>query len=196
VATIKITLNTRALSEELAHLDKAISHPRSLMLSVAETLHAQAMAIFHNEGWPAGSWPSLRKSTQRSRAKNGHWPGKMLQVTGRLMSSIQTSAGADYAQIGTNTAYAAIQHFGGVIRRTGNVRLRTNADGSLKRQNGHKNLAVFARSKHKRAVSRAVNYQITIPARPILPVSPDGQLTPPALDAVMLLLQQKLTKRV
>ena len=192
MSTIKITFDTRELDNELSQLDKSLNTTRPLMLAVAETLHAQAMAIFHSEGATVGGWPTLSKSTQRNRARNGHWPGKMLQVTGRLAASIQTDAGDDFAQIGTNAVYAAIQHFGGVINRTGTVRLRTEAAGSLKRQRGHKNLAVFARRRHKRAVVRAVNYQIHIPARPIFPVTPEGQLTTAALNAVINVLKNRL----
>ncbi|EFP4583505.1 phage virion morphogenesis protein [Salmonella enterica] len=194
MSSIKITVDSTPLKTALEQLSGTLSQPRPLMLEIAEILHAQSMSLFHNEGWPSGSWPALRPSTRRARERSGHWPGKILQVSGRLASSVQAAAGDDFAQVGTNTVYAAIQHLGGTIRRTGSVRLRTKASGELVRQRGHPNLAVLARSKHKRATSRAVNYIITIPARPFLPVTPDNQLIPPAMDAVMGVLQAAFKK--
>lgn len=185
---ITFSLNTGPLKALLTDLADITDNPRPLMLSIAETLHAQSMEMFSNEGYPAKSWADLSKSTQRQRASKGHWPGKKLQASGQLISSIQTSAGKDYAAIGTNKVYAAIQHLGGTIQRTGTIRLRTNADGSLRRQKNAPNLAVFAKKRHKRAVTRAVSYTINIPARPFLPATENG-LTTPAFNAVMEVLK-------
>lgn len=194
MSKIKITVDSTPLQHELTRLAGVMDNARPLMLEIAETLHAQSMSLFHNEGWPNGSWADLRPSTRRARARQGHWPGKKLQFSGRLAASIQTAAGNNYAQIGTNTAYAAIHQLGGTIHRTGSVQLRTTASGELVRQKSHANLAVFAKRSHKRKTARAVDYLIKIPARPFLPVNADGQLITPALDAVMGVLQAALRK--
>ncbi|MGU9776185.1 phage virion morphogenesis protein [Salmonella enterica] len=192
MANISFSLNTGPIQELLKQLSEVVDKPRPLMLNIAETLHAQSMEMFKNEGYPANSWQNLAKSTQRQRAKKGHWPGKKLQVSGQLIGSIQTDAGDDYAAISTNKVYAAIQNLGGEIKRTGTVRLRTNANGELKRQENHPNLAVFASKKHKRAVERAVSYTIKIPARPFMPATDTG-LTKPAYNAVMKVLHDALS---
>lgn len=194
-ASIKYSLNTGPINTLLNQLSEVMDKPRPLMLNIAETLHAQSMEMFRNEGYPANSWQDLAKSTQRQRAKKGHWPGRKLQVSGQLISSVQTDAGNDYAAISTNKVYAAIQHLGGKIQRTGVVRLRTAANGSLKRQENHPNLAVFASKRHKRAVERAVSYTIEIPARPFMPATEAG-LTKPAYNAVMRVLHDALSLAV
>ena len=55
----------------------------------------------------------ILESTRAARAKKGKDDGKMLQVTGRLASSITTAHTSNTAQIGTNFIYAAIHQFGG-----------------------------------------------------------------------------------
>lgn len=42
--------------------------------------------------------------------------GKTLQKSGRLMQSVTYRAGSDHVEVGTNTAYAAPNQFGAVIR--------------------------------------------------------------------------------
>ncbi|EPJ5820901.1 phage virion morphogenesis protein [Pluralibacter gergoviae] len=190
--SIKFTVDSRELDKQLQQLGSTIRKPRAIMQEVAETLHAQSMKMFEEEGFPAKSWPSLKPSTMRARSRSGHWPGKILQVTGRLASSVQTGAGDDFAQIGSNLVYAPIQHLGGTIKRQGQVRLRTDKKGNLRRQEKHPNLAVFAKRSHKQAVARAVNYSIVIRPRPFLPVTENNQLTPPAFEAVMVVLSNAL----
>lgn len=185
MADIKITLDNSAITARLQQLSAVLDKPRPLMLQIAETLHAQSMRLFEQQGFPAKSWPDLRPATRRARARQGHWPGKILQVTGQLASSVLTAAGDDYAQIGTNRVYAAIQHLGGTIERSGHVRLRTNRKGELLKRG---NLATFAKRSHKQAVARAVNYSIVIKPRPFLPMTSAGQLIPPAFEAVMTVL--------
>jgi phage virion morphogenesis protein len=188
MATIKVTLDDSAINKRLQQLVGVMDKPRPLMLQIAETLHFHSMQMFEQQGFPASSWPALRPSTIRARTKQGHWPGKILQVTGQLASSIQTAAGDDYAQIGTNMVYAPIQHLGGTIKRTGHVRLRTDRKGNLLKNSDHSNLAIFAKRSHKQAVARAVNYSIVIKPRPFLPMTSTGQLIPPAFEAVMAIL--------
>jgi phage virion morphogenesis protein len=65
---------------------------------------------FAREGQPP--WPSLRPSTIRARARRGHWPGKILQETGRLAASITSSWGRDEAVVGTSVVYGLYHQFG------------------------------------------------------------------------------------
>lgn len=79
--------------------------------------------------------------------------GKTLTKTGELKDSITSSATTHTASIGTNMIYARIHHFGGTIQAKNKPYL------AFATPNG------FARVK-----------SVTLPARPFLPVSPDGQL--------------------
>lgn len=79
--------------------------------------------------------------------------GRILQDSGELQDSITPSSDATTASIGTNLIYARIHHMGGTIQAKNKPYLM------FKTPNG------FARVK-----------SVTLPARPFLPISADGQL--------------------
>lgn len=79
--------------------------------------------------------------------------GKTLSDTGELKDSVTSSATSHTASVGTNMIYARIHHFGGIIRPKNHSHL------VFATPNG------FAKVK-----------SVTLPARPFLPISPDGQL--------------------
>ncbi len=191
--TIEIKLDDAALRARLNGLMSALANTQPMMASIASELAAQTEMAFTDEG---PGWPQLKPSTVKRRG-SAH---PILQVSNALARSVTMQSGADYAQVGSNLSYAAIHQFGGTIKRkgkAGSVRLRTDAKGNLLRQSGHSNLARFAKSTHKRYIERnyqGKDYSIEIPARPFLPITADGQLKPTALDAVMGVLQQFLTK--
>lgn len=200
--TIEITLDDAALKARLNGLMQTLTHTQPMMAALAAELAAQTELSFKDEG---PGWPQLKPSTvtstvKRRGGKRRRGAHPILQVTNALARSVTTRSGADYAQVGSNLAYASIHQFGGVIKRkgkAGTVRLRTDAKGNLLRQRGHSNLATFARSSHKRYTERSYqgkDYTIKIPARPFLPVEKDGRLKPRALDAVMGVLQQFIDK--
>lgn len=70
---------------------------------------------FEEEGRP--HWPSLSTATIKDRQRTGNWPGKMLQRSGQLASSISRHYDDTSASVGTNKTYAAIQHLGGKAGR-------------------------------------------------------------------------------
>lgn len=120
------------------------------------------------------TWKPLAKRTLKDRAKRGLGT-QILVRNAKLAGSISPRSGKDYAEVGTNKVYAALQNFGGTLRitRSGTVRLKTDAKGNLKRQGTSgklKNLARFAKKSNKRAVERSftANFSATIPARPFL----------------------------
>lgn len=79
--------------------------------------------------------------------------GKTLTNTGELKDSVTSSATSHTASVGTNMIYARIHHFGGIIRP---------------KQKSH---LIFATPNGFAKVK-----SVTLPARPFLPISPDGQL--------------------
>ncbi len=66
---------------------------------------------FQSEGRPA--WLGLAPGTIAGRVAEGTWPGKILQRSGQLASSIEGRSDATSATVGTNLKYAAIQQLGG-----------------------------------------------------------------------------------
>ena len=77
---------------------------------------------FEKEGRPE-RWPPLARSTIKQREKQGHWPGKILQRTGSLASSVSSESDTHSASVGTNKPYAAIQQFGGLAGRNKSSRI-------------------------------------------------------------------------
>jgi len=73
---------------------------------------------FEEEGRPV-KWSGLAESTKKQRAKKGTFPGKMLQVTGQLASSIQADHDKTTATVSTNQFHGPIHHFGGKTGRDG-----------------------------------------------------------------------------
>lgn len=65
---------------------------------------------FQAQGRP--KWKGLAKSTMRGRERIGKWPGRMLQVTGRLKGSIVYRASRNDVEVGTSVPYAVHLHFG------------------------------------------------------------------------------------
>ena len=175
---------------------------RPLFRSIAGMLEAQTEANFAAQGRP--SWVPLAASTlaERQKRNKGSSVLKILQDGGILASSVSSSYGDDFSQVGAGGAakdYAAIHQFGGTIDRPAysvKTRLRTDAKGDLLRQKDRKNLAVFARDSHKRARESwhtVEAYKVQIPARPYLPFSgpADQAVLQPEAEASLLDLLQR-----
>jgi phage virion morphogenesis protein len=131
----------------------AMHDTRPLMRSMAGIMFRAVEDNFAEEGRP--KWKDLHPGTKAARAKEGKWPGKIMQRSGSLASSFVQAWDVHMAVVGTNKVYAPIQHFGG----------RTKAH--------------VIRAKNKRALSfggivvRQVNHPgSNIPARPIMRLTP------------------------
>jgi phage virion morphogenesis protein len=200
VATIlQIDVKDDGMQAKLNALIAQMSDLSPIMSGIANELVAQTEKNVAAGGLP--KWHPLATSTIKERTRRGTWPGQILQDSGQLAASITPSSGSDFAQISTNKTYAAIHQYGGVIHHNAYSlikHLRTNAKGELERQGKDgklKNLAVFAKEKHKRVkkvIAEHPEHDTLMPARPFLPITPDGKLTPSALDAVMKILDLKL----
>lgn len=84
---------------------------RPLMRMVSGIMMRAVEDNFEQQGRP--KWPDLHPGTKMSRAKQGFWPGKILQRTGGLASSMVRRSDSNTAVVGTNKVYAAIQFLGG-----------------------------------------------------------------------------------
>jgi phage gpG-like protein len=144
-------------------------------------LQVEINGILHDEveeNFQAGGRDPKWPESQRVK-KHG---GQTLIDSAQLVNSIQEFVSNNSSGLQTNKEHAAIHNFGGEIKRqpySGSVRLRTDAKGNLLRQgSGLKaNLAVFARSSHKRATERSYTssgYTIRMPQREFMKISPAG----------------------
>lgn len=167
---IQIDVDYSNIDRAMARLEGFSRSKRPLMRAIAGIMADAVEENFAQEGRP--HWLGLAPATKKRRPE-----GKILQVSGRLASSIVSQADRESAAVGTNTVYAAIHQFGGEITRaphSGWVRLRTDARGNLIRQGSagrEARLAVFAKDSHRRA--KTVRYttdgsKVKVPARPFL----------------------------
>lgn len=107
-----LELNHQQLQHILTKIQTTTQNLTPLMQSIATELAAQTEQNFDEEGRP--QWPELSDVTTERRTKNGHWPGKILQVSaGGLAASITTQADENSALVGTNKPYAEMMQFGG-----------------------------------------------------------------------------------
>jgi len=153
----------------LKKLREKLSDLSPVMAAISEDMISATEDNFKTEGARLGKpWPQL--SPARIKQRGSSHP--ILQDTGQLAKSIQNSHTASSATIGTNKAYAAIHQFGGEINvdRLVTTRLRTTASGELMSQKNYKNLAVFAKSTHKRfkQSQTRVSYVLKIKPRPYI----------------------------
>ena len=96
-------LQVRAALQRLASFGRGASAP--VMQAIGRYMKSSTQLRFRSQSGPDGQqwWPS-----QRAKQEGG----QTLRLTGRLRNSITWRAGADYAEAGTNVAYAAAHQFG------------------------------------------------------------------------------------
>lgn len=116
---ITIQLDDTNLRATLQRAHTQLQRPRLLMAGIANLMLEAVEDSFTQERDPAtgSKWPALSDRTQAARQKKGSWPGKMLQVSGSLASSVSLAYGDDFAAVGTNKVYAPIHQFGGKAGR-------------------------------------------------------------------------------
>lgn len=126
IDTIKVSLvNQEKVMRSLNRLIKRGFDPSEAMRDIAGILADVAEEAFEKETDPStgDKWPRLAEATIAQRLKRGFWPGKMLQVTGGLASSVTTDSGRDFALVGSNKEYAAIHQLGGKAGRGRKVKI-------------------------------------------------------------------------
>ncbi|NVZ11454.1 phage virion morphogenesis protein [Allochromatium humboldtianum] len=112
---ICIEVDDRALRATLESLLTRVNDMQPVMEDIARALRNHTEDAFQDERSPFGApWADLSNVTKAIRAKSGHWPGPILQVTGSsgLAGSISSAAGADWASLGVGKEYAATHQFG------------------------------------------------------------------------------------
>jgi phage virion morphogenesis protein len=112
---INITVDDKGVVQLLKRIEQKMGNMRPVMRVIAGIMHDAVEENFEKEGRP--KWKPLKKSTIKQRERKGHWPGKILQVSGQLASSITQKATSTSAIVGTNKKYAAIHQFGGKAGR-------------------------------------------------------------------------------
>lgn len=166
---ITITVTDRPVLDALDRLAAACRDTTPAMRAISGILARQAEDNFADQSGPLGKWPALKNPPEKRK------DGQILQASGRLAASIRPFHSATEAGIGTNAIYAAIHQFGG------------------------KTKPHVIKPRHKKALAfgghvvSSVNHPgSNIPARPFLPMHPDGRLQDGLQDEIVAVIQDHL----
>jgi phage virion morphogenesis protein len=175
---IKVTDNFAEGAKVLDQIARKASNTVGLMRQMTGIMLDEVEENFSAEGRP-NKWKPLAASTIRRRRAKGNWPGKILQVRGRLAASIQGKYDNNIAVVGTNVKYAAIQHFGGTTKHAARERVLhfdQRTAGKMTHGRPGKNVDHFAKPGKASYAMKVMGkgHQATIPARPFLYLGQKG----------------------
>jgi phage virion morphogenesis protein len=114
VDNFTMEIQNNAISGGLAAVMARMADMSPVMYDISMVLVDGIEEAFARQADPASgaAWPHLSDTTIEAREKKGYWPGKMLQQTGRLVSSMVPDWGPTFAAAGTNVIYATTMHYG------------------------------------------------------------------------------------
>ena len=121
MAGVTIRADSAEVQSALAGMRSRLGDLSPVMQQVAGVLADEAEQAFEDQRDPSTltPWEKLAGSTIATRTEARTWPGRILQVTGQLASSVSQDHGADFAVAGSNLVYAAIHQLGGAAGRGG-----------------------------------------------------------------------------
>lgn len=201
MSTFKIDVDDQAVQAALGRLAAAGHGLPEAMRAIARALRNATEDAFQRQASPFGpAWAALQPATLKAR-RGGGLGAKILQDTGQLAASISSTSDATSATVMVGKRYAAIHQFGGTIDRPAystKTRHRTDRKGNLLRTAGFggKGL-IFAKDRHKSVLERwheVQAYQVSIPARPFLPIDAAGRLPVAMRDEIVDVLQDALAR--
>lgn len=110
--SVEIKIDNQEVTERLLELARRGENLRPLMKNIAGIFASSTEDNFREEGRPE-KWTDLAGATKKKRAKKRKWPGQILQVEGKLATSVNTQYDDNSAVIGSNLDYARIHQLGG-----------------------------------------------------------------------------------
>lgn len=122
-AQFRISVDSAPIQASLRQLGQRLSDLTPVMREIAGVLADVTEEAFTQERDPSTQtpWQRLQQSTIEARTRRGFWPGKVLQQTGQLAANVTQDHGRDFAVVGSNLDYAAIQQLGGTAGRGGSA---------------------------------------------------------------------------
>jgi len=106
----EIRIDDKGTLSMLRDLVGTLRNRGPLMRQIAGDMRDAVEQNFEAEGRPI-SWTPLSAKTIAQREKKGTWPGKILQVSGKL-AKVSSSSDNDRAIVGSNQPQAAAQQLG------------------------------------------------------------------------------------
>lgn len=168
---IRIDVKDQSTTELLQQAQQKLGDLAPIMLNISEIMYDDVMENFEQQGRPR--WPALKESTIARRETKGYWPGKILQMRGELVASIQTKSDADSAIVGTNKEYAAAQQFGAEITMPARPQLLAFKRYKSGPRRGKTRFVKAEKADFTRSISRGP-YTVKIPPRPFLVISTEA----------------------
>jgi phage gpG-like protein len=98
---VEVRVDSSDLVNELRKLQQRGYNLETINEQLAQIMHVMVEDKFEDQG---PGWPGFAESTLRRRRASTS--PKLLQDTGDMVNSLQPAAGADYAEVFTNKAYA------------------------------------------------------------------------------------------
>jgi phage virion morphogenesis protein len=111
---LAVEVEDRRVLEALTQLSSRVDNMTPVMEEISHVLWDGVEEAFARQADPATGqpWEALADATVRQRSRAGHWPGKILQVSGQLVASFTPDHGPDFALVGTNKEYAVFHQEG------------------------------------------------------------------------------------
>ncbi|MDQ7799542.1 MAG: phage virion morphogenesis protein [Candidatus Edwardsbacteria bacterium] len=191
---ITFTVINDKAQKYIRHMLAKLSDRRPLMRRIAADIHDAVEQNFAVGGRPG--WDDLSDGTKDARRRKGHWPGRILVVSGQLKNSISERSDNDQAVVGTNKYYAAAHQFGfdgtvAIPQHTRRVKSR-NVYGREERTSKKTEKKYQARTLVATGVTtvKAHSVDMNIPARPFLKITA-GDLEGIERDVIDYIEQKK-----
>ena len=121
---LNIQIDDREVLDTLTRLLRRTSDLTPVMRNIAQVLESETEGNFQNQRGPAGGWPALKPATVAARQRLGFGGASpILQRSGALARSINSTHGKTFAEVGTNQktpngiySLGAIHQFGARAR--------------------------------------------------------------------------------
>ncbi len=190
-----VEVNDAQVRDMLNQLAARVSNMQPRLQAIGLDIMERTKQRFATSTGPDGQrWKPNAKSTIDAYIASGGRGVKtpLIGRSGDLRRQFHVSADTHSVTIDNSMVYAAIQQFGGTIESRARSQLsyfKRNADGSVGNRFVRKESSDFAQW-HTRGA-----HQITIPARPFLPVLSNGSLYPTERTLIMETLSAYLAGR-
>jgi phage gpG-like protein len=145
MAGVTVQVDDQQVKVQLGDLRAAVTDYPALLRIASGIMDASRKRTFDGEGSPAGSWPTFALSTMKRKGFKMH---KLLQLRGRLFTSIHGAVTGNALTIGTNLVYAAVQNFGSADRSGGSIGAQAKIAGRGVKVSAHDALRVVPFRKY------------------------------------------------
>ena len=114
---LKINIQDKEIQQKLKELQSKITNTKPFLKQIGYALIEQVEDNFENDGFFGKEWKLPKRCEKNKKDENDTKQCSVLQLTGRLASSIDFEVNNNTLTLGTNVEYAPIHQFGGKAGR-------------------------------------------------------------------------------